>query len=322
MKYVYLDWNVFNKVEKINDMGSPEREVYTHLRELILQKQFTVPYSNAHINDLLRGYHKNSDYIDKHLQTLAELTGNLCVAQYWGEPTTRWHRRNPKDFFYSALEEGDTVADSFSSLFDYFEDDPLIRNAWELQKAILKKQTVDQEFKKIYAADPFFNLMFPKTKVEMNVLALCEDIYNFSNRIKSDYNLYKNYRKFLNQLRAKLPQYQNLYNAAQNKFLVTPKYLTWDEMWEEANPKVQTTKNNPYDKILNLFTTTDLKGYRQDEKFANLIDDALHCFYGAHCNYFLTIDGRCFDKSQKVYEELKISTIVLKPEEFIELASS
>jgi hypothetical protein len=68
---------------------------------------------------------------------------------------------------------------------------------------------------------------------------------------------------------------------------------------------------------MSLFTKTDLKGYSSDERFANMIDDGLHCFYVAHCDYFVTIDRRCSDKSKRVYKTLKISTEVMNPDEFI-----
>lgn len=103
----------------------------------------------------------------------------------------------------------------------------------------------------------------------------------------------------------------------QKNIIGIPKFLTWDELWKMADPGYKESSNPVYDKIMNLFTTTDLKGYRQDEKFANLIDDALHCFYGAHCHYFVTLDGRCYDKAKIVYEKLKITTLVLKPEELV-----
>lgn len=319
MTVVYLDWNVFNKIEKLSGLASPEKEVYTSIAELILQSKIITPYSNAHMSDLYRGFLKDPSFIEGHLQTLSKLTNNLCVVQYWGEPKVKWHLRSPFEFFESTKEESEQTAYSFSALFDEFDDQPLVKIGFEIQKTALRMKTVDPSFKKIYSVDPFFSTMFSRTKIDMNHLALCEDIYSFSNKIKSDYILYKNYRKFLNELRVKLPQYQKLYSAAQNKIIGTPKYLTWDEMWDLAKPDFKETSNTSYDKIIDLFTTTDLKGYRQDEKFANLMDDALHCFYAAQCQYFVTLDGRCYDKTIKVFEKLNIPTVVMKPEEFIKV---
>jgi len=91
-----------------------------------------------------------------------------------------------------------------------------------------------------------------------------------------------------------------------------------DDLWDKLEPNFKPSANAYYDKVMGLFTTTDLKGYRQDNKFANLLDDALHCFYAAHCQYFITIDKRCYDKAKLVYGKLKINCKVFTPVEFRE----
>ena len=48
-----------------------------------------------------------------------------------------------------------------------------------------------------------------------------------------------------------------------------------------------------------------------------MIDDALHVFYGAHCDYFLTIDDKCYYKAAETYYKLGINTKALKPNEFV-----
>ena len=153
------------------------------------------------------------------------------------------------------------------------------------------------------------------------MLALCEDILSFSMLIKTDYALYKNFRKYLTGAQQKFPTLANI-NKATQQISSRPASLTWDELWEKAMPAFKPAPNQAYDRIVHLFTTTDLKGYRADERFANLIDDALHSFYAAHCGYFITLDKRCADKAQKVYETLKIPTQVLDPQEFMKHLSA
>jgi hypothetical protein len=106
--------------------------------------------------------------------------------------------------------------------------------------------------------------------------------------------------------------------TSQQKIIGNPKYLTWESLVDNSHEQVMTVSPNAdYDRIMSLFTKTDLKGYSSDERFANMIDDGLHCFYVAHCDYFVTIDRRCSDKSKRVYKTLKISTEVMNPDEFI-----
>jgi hypothetical protein len=303
--YVYLDWNIFNKIEKIGELDISERDFYTLIENLIITGKIIIPYSNAHINDIHRGYLNNPNFIEKHLSTINRLTNNLCIVQYWGEKQSRWHYRDPQEFLDSTITETDLTAKSFSQLLSCF-DDPLINTLFDIKKATMQLTPLPENFSQLYKVDPFFSLIFPRSKTEMNFSALCEDLYDFSFKIKKDFILYKNFRKLLNQFRVKFPRYIKLTQVAQNKIIGEPTQLTWDDAWEQVKPEFKESSNPAYDKIVNLFITTDLKGYRQDEKFANLIDDALHTFYAAHCNYFITRDGRCFDKAKKIYQQLKV----------------
>lgn len=318
MSYAYLDWNVINKIEKIATLPPTEAKVLQLIEQHILDSKITVPYSNAHISDLHRGYIKNPSFTPAHLATIRRLTHDLCIVQYWGEKDVRWHYRDPEEFLRSTTEDSDRMTTSFAELMN-FDDDPTISALNNIRNTLLSLQPVPAAFKQIYAADPIFNLMYPRTKASMNMLALCEDIYDFSNKIKEDYTLYKHYRKYLTQCKLKYQQLRKAISEAEKAFLSNPAYLTWDGMWDEviANTHQTTTSNVTYDKMFSLFTTTDLRGYRQDERFANLIDDALHTFYAAHCDYFLTLDSRCYDKAKRVYDKLKIATKVFTPEEFV-----
>lgn len=314
--YAYLDWNVFNKIEKLDQLENDEKEIYSKIKEAILNGTIIVPYSNAHISDLARGWAKNPAYTDEHIKTIETLTNNLCIVQYWGKPKLIWHYRQPREFLESTLAESKMTSESFSELM-YMDDEPVMNAILDLRKTLLKLQPVPEAFKEIYKADPIFNQIYPRTKAEMNMLALCEDLYQFSNRIKTDYVLYKNFQKFLVQLRLKFPQYQKMLNNAQQKIIGKPNYLNWEQLVDRSAAQFKSTSTNAdYDKIMSLFTTTDLKGYSPDERFANMIDDALHCFYAAHCDYFVTIDKRCSNKARKVYEKLKLNCSVLTPQEF------
>ena len=315
--FVYLDWNIFNKIEKLESLIDDEQKTYGFIKDQLLHEKIVTPYSNAHINDLARGYAKNSDYTEEHLNTITTLTNNVCMVQYWGEQKVKWHYRYPKEFLESTVEEGEITATSFSELL-YLEDEPLINALWDIQKRLLGMQPVNPAFRQIYSVDPIFNALYPKTKIDMNMLSLCEDIFNFSSRIKTDFVLYRHFQKYLTHLRIKFPQYQKLYAKAQQKVIGLPEYLTWDRLVDHAVAQfTYKSPNAAYDRIFNLFTTFDLKGYSSDERFTNLIDDALHTFYAAHCHYFVTIDKRCSLKAKKVYEQLKLPCKVVSPLELI-----
>ncbi|MGF6847489.1 hypothetical protein QFZ51_002724 [Chitinophaga sp. W3I9] len=315
---IYLDWNVFNQLEKISELPDDVALVYKKMLQIIQENKISTPYSNAHISDLYRGYVKNPIYTPAHLRHITDMTKNLCIVQYWGEPKIRIHYRQPSEFLESTAEEFENTAATFSSLFNSI-DDPLMQGVFGMQRTMMRFQSIDESFRTIYSVNPIFSIIFPRTKVEMNQLALCEDLYDFARKIKTDYALYKNYRKFLTECQQKFPSYKNLYQVMHNKIIGTPKSIAWDDIWDLATPDFKPSSNVFYDKIIHLFTTTDLKGYNQDERFANLLDDALHCFYAAHCECFVTLDLRCANKAKLVYNKLKIPAKVVTPLEYISM---
>ena len=82
---VYIDLNIFDRLEKLDRLDPPEKVLYQCLFDLLANKQVIAAYSNAHSNDLFRGFQKNPTYIDGHLHNIQKFTYNLCVCQYWGE---------------------------------------------------------------------------------------------------------------------------------------------------------------------------------------------------------------------------------------------
>ncbi len=207
MTYAYLDWNVFDRIEKKDNLDAEQRDAFSKIEQLIIDQKIISPYSNAHINDLLRGHANNPTYIPKHLETLNRLTQNLCIVQYWGNTQTTWHYRDVNEFFNSALNDKDVTSKPFTELLDL---DETTAGLWKAQLELLRAIPVPNNFKEIYKASPIFNFMFPRTKTQMNMLAMCEDLYDFSNNAKKDYSLYKSLRSYVNQSYAKLKNQQKM----------------------------------------------------------------------------------------------------------------
>jgi len=314
MTHVYLDWNVFDKIEKIPELDDEEKQIYSQIENLIVVENLIAPYSNAHINDLIRGYNKNPIYIPQHLNTLQRLTENLCIVQYWGQKEALWHFRDPEEFFDTAIND---VESSFESYEDLFKHDVtgLMKPAAELMKFV----PVPENFKEIYKANPIFSAIYPKTRTEMTMYALCEDIFNFSKNAKKDYNLYKTLRSFVNQSRAKMKKQEKMFKELDKSMSGIPSHLDFDSAWETQAAKTKTSDNPIYQRVTDTYFRIDFKGFKSDEKFSNMIDDALHVFYGAHCDCFVTLDDKCHYKAIETYKHLGIQTKVFKPNEFIEM---
>lgn len=310
---IYLDWNVFDRIEKKEKLGEEDKLIYSQLELFLSDETIYVPYSNAHLNDLLRGYKKNPDYISGHLEVIERITKNLCLCQYWRKKESIWHYRSINNFFDELKEEKKYEEECFENLIDWDTT-----GLWDLQLKLLKIRPVPKEFKLIYAEDPIFNIIYPRTRNEMNMLALCSDLHNFSILINKDYSLYKSLKVFLIKAMNKLRKNPKILATLKSIKKETPNYLEIDSILDEFTKNQKREKDNPlYHKILDTFFRFDIKGYKTDGQFPNMIDDSLHTFYAAHCDIFITNDDRCKYKAEKTYERLKINTKVYTAKELI-----
>jgi hypothetical protein len=303
----YLDLNIFDKIEKINTMIEPEKIYYQTLFELLSQKKLTTAYSNAHLNDLLRGYKKNPNFIDGHLSNINFFTKNLCICQYWGEKTVKWHFREIFEFFHKKYKEWEFQPNSFSDLYE--------TNSLRLQmKEIHELISLPIEFKKAYI-DPMHGIMFPLAKIKNNFLALQEDIFNFQSRLKSDYGLYRTFRAYLISSIQKVKNTKEFLKFINANFKDLPKHLELIDIYDVFTSDTKTSDNALYSKVIEVFFKFDLAGYKSDGHFNNMFDDGLHTFYAAHFDYFITNDDRCKYKAEMTYRKLKIKTKVITIEQ-------
>jgi hypothetical protein len=306
--HVYFDLNIFDRIEKKENLPESENEIYTELENLVLENKITVPYSNAHLNDLFRGFQKNPNYIDGHLDNIEKLTNNLCICQYWGRKETTWHFREIREFFNEKQTEWEFEVSSFD---DLFTDMPNFYLHFKLVP-------LPKEWKLGYQ-DPMFGIMYPKSKIENNYYALFEDIFNFQSRLKTDYSLYKTFKAYLIKSMNKLKNNKEMLKSIKENFKDLPKHLDIFELSDLYGPKSKTSENSNYSKLIETFYKYDLKGYKSDGNFNNMFDDSLHTFYGAHCEFFVTNDDRCKYKAEETYKRLKIKTRVIKANEYKEI---
>jgi hypothetical protein len=73
----------------------------------------------------------------------------------------------------------------------------------------------------------------------------------------------------------------------------------------------------------------NMVGYKSDEiipkknkGLLNHLQDAIHSFYGAHCDYFVAIDKKLTAKSKALYEKFGITTKIIHPSELIDELTS
>ena len=318
---IYLDWNVINRIEKRLELEEPESNNYKKLLVFLLTSTAIVPYSNAHLNDLLRGAKKNQSFIAGHLDIVALITKSICICQYWNEPKPIIHKRSVVDFFQTSFEEEQDEYDTYDDLinadveiFDNISIKPFLFGT-----SNLKFNRIPENFRSIYKEDPIFSIIYPQTKDEMTEYAMCCDLYNFYRLLKKDYSLYKALKKFIIQSVRKYNLATEPIKAVQKSSDTVPHHLekAIDGIFEQLKFDSYTGVSKTYNTFFETFFRHDLQGYKSDHRFPNMIDDALHSYYGAHCDFFITNDDNCVYKAGKTYERLGIKTTVKTAEEFV-----
>lgn len=145
--------------------------------------------------------------------------------------------------------------------------------------------------------------------------ALQADIFNFQSRLKSDYRFYKAFKSYLISGVSKLRNNKEVMRSINVDFKDLLKHLEVIDIFDTYTPNNQTSENIMYSKIIEAFFKYDLAGYKSDGHFNNMFDDALHTFYAAHFDFFITNDDRCKYKTGKTFAKLGIETRVLKIDE-------
>lgn len=329
---VYLDWNVYSNIKKIGSglLSSSDELIYQEIKNLCNRGVIQTPYSNAHINDLLRGYHKDPSYINGDLEILKSLTNDLCIVQYWDNEKVLWHNRDPFDFFNTALSDLSWYCVSIDDLFDKLQKPldylpPMEKLKFQLQLSIMKiklETPMGALLKPLYKQDPIFGVMFPKSKEYATMRTFMEDILGLMSLFKKDFAIYKGLKSYLNRTKVTLSSQKKLISKIEKANEGIPKHLileaAFSKAWDDGikNQK-STSKNSAFHQITNIYYKLNFQGQKSDEKFANMVDDALHVFYGSHCAYFVTMDDRCHYKADLTYKQLQWPTKTLKPADFV-----
>lgn len=264
---VYLDTNIFDRLEKLEKLEAIEKENYQKLYDLIVSRKITVPYSNAHLYDLFRGYLKNPEYIDGHLSAIDALTKDLCICQYWGDNKALWHRRNIREFFESKKSDFEDEPQTWSELI---EDYPHMQIKTEMKKHVPLPPQMRKGFKY-----PIFAAIYPLSKIYNTEAALIEDIFNLNIKLKTDYGFYKSFKNYLIQ---NAKRNVDLLKSIPKENVDVAPHLKLLDQASELFKDNYTGENLQYSKVINTFFRQDMVGFKTDAQFNNMFDDSMHSF--------------------------------------------
>lgn len=321
---IYLDWNVITTMQnpdRIKD--EKQRGIFSLIRYILerLSSDIVVLYSNAHLADLMKSYQQGErERVFTSLKYLSTITNDTCIAQYWNEDRAKLHERNPTEFFNSMLEDSE---DSFLS-FDYIKG-VMKKNGMGDIFEMFKYQPHNMDIEQISKHMPLFGSIFVRSRTDKSMYATIQDIFDFFQQVNNNPAVYNELRRVFKETLKIDPNIGNFTNTIEQLDQYLPKTMlnkSFTELFEEGNKK-QYTKGEGYNKLIGIYMQLDYVGYNSDKltdknKYGNLFNDAQHCFYASHCHYFITNDDKTFKKSKAVFQGEKISTMVMKPIEFVD----
>ncbi|MCW3102424.1 MAG: hypothetical protein JWO09_864 [Bacteroidetes bacterium] len=321
MLKLYLDWNVITTLRQIDELTNPlDKETFNKLAHILIagREKLILPYSNAHLKDLSKSYKKGErKRVTESLNFISLLTQDICLTQYWNEEKAKWHYRNPKTFFESLIKDVETT-NSLYGLKESLAELGLsnVFDSFKLLPHNIDFQQLEQ--------NKVFSLIFKRAKLENSLYALMEDITELFGELRNNPVVYNELRSMFTTVFPLDPKIHNVPNVVErlrDKISKTMINESFKGLKENTN---KTSKNEDYTKIIGTFMQLDFAGYGTDKlteknQYDNLFNDSLHCFYGAHCDFFITADKKTYKKTKAVYQSEGILTQVMKPSEFVEL---
>lgn len=327
----YLDWNIYTVMKK------QEQEPYKSIAEILAKNQhkYVLPYSDAHIKDLHKGYQtltpERKELVHNDLKYLSGITDNHYIYQ----------KKESENIDCSILDPEQVFKDIGATMFDgeYFENllDEVLNDFTEDEEDLKKLfESLFNLFKLMPAtglretmvghlSDELSEELYPRMKQDANMYNMLIDSIDYMSKFATDSRIYKEQRT---KVKAEMVDL-NVLKESGNPFDVLQEI--YPEEWDKRVFSVDETSVGEnkhlsfnYSKFMELYLTLDMSGFESDKlkgknNISNLMNDMTHAFFGGSADVFVTNDFRAREKTKEVYKKLNISTAVLSPEEYLEL---
>lgn len=315
---VYLDWNIISKLK------TPE---FAEIKSFFTENstKISIPFSPAHFEDISKSDSPNNVKLLEDITTMDTLCHSNHMAYdkeldiavpYIATPSQYYTEYKSNDVSIETVTNPSYLASLLAkidhpivvSMINHFLDIPISFPKWDMS-----------------IANPACDI-FAKLQEVSTVRELIYEAMFIVHRITTDKETYKALRgaidpKLLGQIQGPA-------------FCIVP---TLDKiLMQVGSPmgfmdmvrSIQQNQNNG--NSMSLFTTAYIlldMLYRPDKlpkkgnNATNVITDALHAYYGAFCDYFVTDDKKLADKAGVLFHEFKINTPIITSKELISTLS-
>lgn len=224
--------------------------------------------------------------------------------------------------------EDDPDLTDFSALFNFDTSDlnESEKEIIEQSKILLDEKLFDLNFLNNHDGDPstveLLKKIFPDHTQPMNITELLEYFLGMVKTMNEDKTVYKNLRnltdKHLNNGKFTVDYNEINFNEDFKDSVLQKSFI--DFVKDNLNPN-QNKEISKYDFFTNAYLNLDILGISKESsknvKFNNILNDALHSYYGAYCDCVVSDDSGFLTKTRVLYKLLGIETKVLHAEEFI-----
>lgn len=314
---IYLDWNVISKLKT---------DEYSGIRSFLdaNKDKISMPFSPAHFEDISKSDNPGNDKIHEDIETMEHLCRNYYLAydkekdmalpyiaspsvyynQYKSSPTTISEVINPENF------------EKFCGI-DVIESDPRIRQ--------ILNMPVRMPELNIPESLPFYKLDSRQNEV-ITLKELILLMISIINKIMTDRETYK----ALRGTKGAMP----IPNIEGSPSEIIP-FL--NSCFEKAGLEYnfmglvgQALECQKSDSFFMRFLTTYLlldmfyksdKLHKKGNNATNIVADAMHAYYAAYCDYFVTDDKRLAEKAAVLYKEFHINVPIISSKEIPERIS-
>lgn len=319
---VYLDWNVFSRLEHNDD-------VYKRLTSILEDdSKYIIPYSPAHLKDLYRSYKKvGMSGIDGHLEKLQKYSKSLFIV-YIIKDVLEFQLLDAKesmqqhidayeeheDFDFNIGTKTDAL-DPFSAVFNSFFKMQL-PNLLPMDNNEVNRQIVNTK-----SSELLKRLLGTEETISMK--DIMQNMMTISSTLYED------------------DSYSNWRNGFQQDIKVSgrikDKRFNPIEILDENAQKLQKTnfmelfesmligkdKKSLFNKIIALVRQLDFHGFYSDiieegHHLDNIETDYEHIAYATSCDIFIVADKNTKAKATLAFELLKLNVHVVTPKEYVD----
>lgn len=325
---VYFDWNVYTNLKK--ETENPFKSILSIIKNN--KGKILFPYSPAHLNDLKRGFSNNENAKSKtytDLNLLQEISNDHCLYFDKNSNKVLPYIINPIEQFNDLIENGQIIPFDIDNPFNLDSQEttsilwqnclnelkkiPSGLNSDQINLISEKYGNINDLFKNLRNENNFYNLLkdvsnlMVKNELQSTIYKTIRNASVTGLKIKTDYKQWGNPFEYLDKLLVKNQMFQSFQHMI-------------DGILNDINKEKPSSR---FDYFINYYLSLDVFGYYPDKVFPNLIDDATHAYYGAHCDIFVTDDKYTYHKVKEIYNHFNIATKVCKaadfPSEFYQL---